>query len=78
MQGLGRHGFSENNQTRFWNNLHKKLKVNTYECEKRMHEFTLCIPFGTMLVTHRQRGRRGRDRKVGGFTTTCVISVYRH
>jgi hypothetical protein len=24
------------------------------------------------------RGRRGRDRMVVGFTTTCAISVYHH
>jgi hypothetical protein len=24
------------------------------------------------------RGRRGRDRMVVGFTTTCAISAYRH
>jgi len=23
-------------------------------------------------------GRRGRERKVNGFTTTCAISVYHH
>jgi len=25
-----------------------------------------------------KRGRRGRDRMVVGFTTTCVISAYHH
>ena len=24
------------------------------------------------------RDRRGRDRMIVGFTTTCVINVYRH
>jgi hypothetical protein len=32
--------------------------------------FTTCI--------YRLRGRRGRDRMVDGFTTTCAISVYHH
>ena len=28
--------------------------------------------------TSTQRGRRGRDRMVVGFTTTCAISDYPH
>jgi len=28
-------------------------------------------------TTENKRGRRGRDRMVGGFTT-CVISAYNH
>ena len=29
-------------------------------------------------VVNLGRGRRGRDRMVVGFTTTCPISVYDH
>jgi hypothetical protein len=30
------------------------------------------------LVYYFSRGRRGRDRMVVGFTTTCVISAKHH
>ena len=31
-----------------------------------------------ILITAYIRGRRGRDRMVVGFTTTCAISAYYH
>jgi hypothetical protein len=30
------------------------------------------------LFVYMGRGRRGRDRLVVGFTTTCAISAYHH
>ena len=30
------------------------------------------------VISNNIRGRRGRDRMVVGFTTTCAISVYHH
>jgi hypothetical protein len=34
-----------------------------------------CVSF---CSNHFLRGRRGRDRMVVGFTTTCAISIYEH
>ena len=31
-----------------------------------------------MVILILQRDRRGRDRMIVGFTTTCAISVYHH
>jgi len=40
------------------------------------------ISYSTMVVTSGAgtgyRGRRGRDRMVVGFTTTCAFSAYHH
>jgi hypothetical protein len=30
------------------------------------------------MIVDRLKGRRGRDRMVDGFTTTCAISAYHH
>jgi hypothetical protein len=38
--------------------------------------FRFSIKFGAFINVH--RGRRGRDRMVVGFTTTCAISAYHH
>jgi len=32
----------------------------------------------TRFLIRFKRGRRGRDRMVVGFTTTCAVSVYHH
>jgi hypothetical protein len=32
----------------------------------------------TFILKQIMRGRPGRDHMVVGFTTTCVVSVYRH
>jgi hypothetical protein len=42
----------------------EKLQVTKRVCSVRFH----CI----------ERGRRGRDCMVVGFTTTCAISAYHH
>ena len=34
--------------------------------------------FMMFLCKRKVRGRRGRDRMVVGFTTTCAISAYPH
>ena len=38
----------------------------------------MCLENDTLLVHKRQRGRRGLDRMVVGFTTTHAISAYHH
>jgi hypothetical protein len=35
-------------------------------------------PYTKPIVLSKHRGRRGRDRMVVGFTTTCAISAYHH
>jgi hypothetical protein len=30
------------------------------------------------IFSSKNRGRRGRDRMVVGFSTTCAISTYQH
>jgi hypothetical protein len=39
-------------------------------------KFSLKIPYVNLNV--KERGRRGRDRMVVGFTTTYVTSNYKH
>ena len=39
--------------------------------------FAFLIPEATDIY-YGTRGRRGRDRMVVGFTTTCTISAYHH
>ena len=34
--------------------------------------------FMLKMIVNRLKGRRGRDRMVDGFTTTCAISAYHH
>ena len=40
----------------------------------RVHIISVCHLIGSNY----SRGRRGRDRMVVGFTTTCAISAYQH
>jgi len=35
-------------------------------------------PLTTVASSIWYRGRRGRDRMVAGFTTTCTMSAYHH
>jgi len=50
--------------------------VKSFVCQKIWHTFRLdqFHERGTDL----HRGRRGRDRMITGFTTSCVISAYHH
>ena len=34
--------------------------------------------YSVFFITYYSRGRRGHDRMVVGFTTTCAISTYHH
>jgi hypothetical protein len=36
--------------------------------------YVLCVSY----IYFQPRGRRGHDRMVVGFTTTCIISAYHH
>jgi hypothetical protein len=37
-----------------------------------------CYLFMDDIVFTSQRGRRGHDRMLVGFTTTCAIGIYHH
>ena len=40
--------------------------------------YLFLIFLGNILISKGIRCRRGRDRMVDGFTTTCAISAYRY
>jgi hypothetical protein len=51
------------------------LFYNVIECRAQIRDFRYIY---ILLVSYSivERGRRGRDRMVVGFTTTCTISAY--
>ena len=51
------------------------LFYNVIECRAQIRDF---IYIYILLASYSivERGRRGRDRMVVGFTTTCTISAY--
>ena len=56
----------------------KNKNVETVRvCRLQSSSLINCVNYFTTCI-YRLRGRRGRDRMVDGYTTTCAISVYHH
>ena len=53
------------------NNIH----VNVYKTKNALHNIRHVYILYTQYIT---KGRRGRDRMVVIFTTTCVTSAFHH
>jgi len=68
----------ENSRTLLTFYVEKLKEISNKYCKHVHVELSLLLVYLLSLGSYKTGGRRGGDRMVVGFTTTCTISAYHH